>query len=55
MGALKSDFDSDQDFPDESSSQMVYKVLYADSFTVYIIIIIIYDQCLVNIVILYHM
>ena len=32
MGALKSGFDSGQGFPYESSSHMIYKVLYVNNF-----------------------
>ena len=54
MGALKSGFDSCQGFPYESSSHMVYKILYVNSFCSFYY----YDHCdycLVNIVILYSM
>ena len=54
MGALKSGFDSDQGFPHESSSHIVYKVLYVNSFySLYYYHH--YDHCIVNIVILYYM
>ena len=41
---VKSGFDSDQGLPYESSSHIVYKVLYCHR----------YDHCIVNIVILYY-
>ena len=54
MGTLKSGFDSAQGFPYESSSYMVYKVLYVNSFCSFHYYHH-YDHCLANIVIFYYM
>ena len=54
LWALKSGFDSNQGFPYESSSHILYKALYVNSFySLYYHHH--YDYCIVNIVILYYM
>ena len=54
MGALKSGFGFDQGSSNESSSRIVYKVLYVNSFyNLYYYHH--YDHCIVNIVTLYYM
>ena len=54
MGALKSGFDSTQGFPYESSSHMVIKILYVNSFCSFYYYHD-YDYSLVNTVILFIM
>ena len=54
MGALKSGFDSAQGFRYESSSDMVYKVLYVNTFWSFYYCHH-YNHCLKHIAILYYM